>query len=125
MPQQNSKRAADVKFHDDGVKIAAEMFGAEPNTEVKRDRQVSRTGNVAIETESYGKPSGISVTKASTWIFLLSGEKYSDEVAVAISVVRLKRLVNNTKYARVPGGDNNAALMVLVPVKDLLESSPD
>ena len=125
MPQQDSKLAADVKFHDEGLKIVAEMFGAGPNTEVKRDRLVSRTGNVAIETACYGKPSGISVTKADSWIFLLSGEKYSDEVAVAISVVRLKRLVNNTKYARVPGGDNNAALMVLVPVKDLLESSPD
>lgn len=124
MPQQDSKFAADVKFHDEGLKIVAEMFGAGPNTEVKRDRLVSRTGNVAIEIECYDKPSGISVTEANSWIFLLSGEEYSDKVAVAISVDRLKLLVNNPKYRRAWGGDNNAALVVLVPVKDLLESNP-
>ena len=124
MPQQDSKLAADVKFHDDGVKIVAEMFGTEPNTKVTRDRKVSQTGNVAIEIECYGDPSGISVTEADRWIFLLSGEEYNDEVAVVISVDRLRRLVNNPKYSRLRGGDNNASLMVLVPVKDLLERNP-
>jgi len=43
--------------------------------EVKSDQMSQYTGNIVIETEMYGVPSGIMTTEASWWIFF-TGEKY-------------------------------------------------
>lgn len=39
--------------------------------EVKEDVRASDTGNVVIECESRGKPSGIRTTKADFWVFVI------------------------------------------------------
>lgn len=43
--------------------------------EVKYDRQCNKTGNIFIEIEILGKPSGLSVTKADYWVFF-DGENF-------------------------------------------------
>ena len=90
--------------------------------EAKRDFKVSDTGNVAIEYECRGKPSGIAITKAIWWAILLNGDKYNGDVIVFIKTGRLKEIAR--KYRRLGkdiwGGDDGRAKMVLVPVKELM-----
>ena len=41
--------------------------------EVKSERDMwARTGNIAIEYQSYGKPSGIAATEADYWLTLIT-----------------------------------------------------
>jgi len=88
--------------------------------EVKRDFKVGSTGNVAIEGEARGKPSGISVTEAEWWALVLDGEGYNSEVVVLIKTDRLKRLIKQINPVR--GGDGgNAASIKLLPVFKLLQ----
>lgn len=90
--------------------------------EAKRDFKVSDTGNVAIEYEFRGKPSGIAKTKAAWWAILLNGNKYNGEVIVLIRTARLKELARAYKRTArdVSGGDNGEARMILFPVEELM-----
>ena len=42
--------------------------------EVKEDVRASDTGNIVVECESRGKPSGIQTTKADFWLFRIHNE---------------------------------------------------
>ena len=90
--------------------------------EVKRDFKVSDTGNVAIEYECRGKPSGIAITKAKWWATMMDGEIYKGELIVLIRVGRLKRIAKKYKNTRrdIWGGDEGRARMVLVPIEELV-----
>ena len=57
--------------------------------EVKRDSWVYKSGNIAIEYESRGKPSGIAKSEADYWSFIFSGG-YEDEIIIIIKSSRLK-----------------------------------
>ncbi len=50
--------------------------GKSATFEVKDDRMASKTGNVAIEYESRGFPSGIANTKADYWVFRIDNKFY-------------------------------------------------
>jgi len=86
--------------------------------ESKRDFAVSDTGNIALEFEYKGNPSCIATTKAPFWVYWLSGAEYEDEVAVVITVNRLRRIAALCRI--VPGGDNKASRLYLIPVTKLL-----
>ena len=90
--------------------------------EAKRDLYVSTTGNVAIEYECRGKPSGISTTRAQWWAILLNGKKYDGEVVVLIRTERLKAIARNYIGTKrdIEGGDNKEARMILLPVQELM-----
>ena len=92
--------------------------------EAKRDFRVSDSGNVAIEYECNGKPSGIAKTKAVWWAILLDGENYNGEVIVLIRTERLKEIAR--KYYGtgndVFGGDNEKARMIILPLRELMSS---
>lgn len=102
--------------------------------EVKFDFACYRTGNLYIEYESRGKPSGIATTKADYWMLIASTQKgvelktqlrdiEKDDIlfSVLLSTEHLKELCR-TKYYRkdVSGGDNNTSTGVLIKSKDLL-----
>lgn len=87
--------------------------------EVKRDYVVSTTGNLAVEYFNHGKPSGISVTEAEWWGFLLDGDKYKGEVAVFIKTNRLVKIIKKGKD--ITGGDGNESHMKLITLKQLFE----
>ena len=55
----------DKAFSDWDFKVGEECF------EVKADRLAHRTGNLCIEYECNNRPSGISVTKATTWCYFV------------------------------------------------------
>tara|TARA_R110000803_G_scaffold194190_1_gene257208 strand:- start:37 stop:462 length:426 start_codon:yes stop_codon:yes gene_type:complete len=91
--------------------------------EVKSERDVwQKTGNIAIEYECYGKPSGINATESDYWFHNLC---IGDETfaTIVFDTTSLKRIINNLDKKRsVSGGDNNAARMYLLNLQKLFSS---
>lgn len=91
--------------------------------EVKSERGMwMKTGNIAIEYESYGKPSGIEATEADYWFHNLC---IGDETfaTLVFDVPSLKRIINNLDYKKsVSGGDNNASRMYLLNLQKLFST---
>lgn len=67
--------------------------------EVKEDVRVADTGNVVIEYESFGKPSGIKTTCADFWLFRLH-RKDGGIDTLGFKVSKLKSLIRNRQYFR-------------------------
>jgi len=106
--------------------VRALLSGKAGAVEVKRDTIVSDSGNIAVEFECRGRPSGIRVTKAMWWAYLLSGENYQDEVAIMVLTERLRAicewLIKRGEW--IPGGDDNQSKMVLLHLGRLLLWNP-
>jgi hypothetical protein len=93
-----------------------ELFQNLPNKtimtkiEVKSDRQASRTGNLCIEYENKGRPSGINNTKADYWVYFIV---YADrDECYKIPTEELK-IICQTSF-RTRGGDFGASRMYLI-----------
>ena len=91
--------------------------------EVKSERgKWMETGNICIEYQSYGKPSGIEATEADFWFHNLC---IGDEIfcTLVFDVPKLKKLVKKLDYLKsVSGGDHNASRMFLVNIQKLFTS---
>ena len=91
--------------------------------EVNSERDVwQKTGNIAIEYECYGKPSGINATESDYWFHNLC---IGDETfaTIVFDTASLKRIINNLDYKKsVSGGDNNASRMYLLNLQKLFSS---
>ncbi len=91
--------------------------------EVKSERDVwQKTGNIAIEYECYGKPSGINATESDYWFHNLC---IGDETfaTLVFDTASLKRIIENLDTKRsVSGGDNNASRMYLLNLQKLFSS---
>ncbi len=91
--------------------------------EVKSERGMwQNTGNIAIEYESYGKPSGINATEADYWFHNLC---VGDDTfcTLVFKVDSLKQIIENLDYKRtVSGGDHNASKMYLLNLQKLFSS---
>jgi hypothetical protein len=57
----------DLKLGQERENALAQILGNDSTIEVKSDRMARKTGNVFIEVESRGKPSGLSTTLADHW----------------------------------------------------------
>jgi len=88
------------------------------SVEIKSDQKCRRTGNLFVEYEQKGRPSGVSTTTASFWAF-----EFDDDCWVVVPTERL-RLVARQAYRdesrRVLGGDFNRYRGVLVRIADLV-----
>ena len=79
--------------------IKALVNGNPTTFEIKEDIKCAETGNVVVEYESRGKPSGIKTTEADFWIFRI--HKTSENIHhFVIGTKRLKRLIKERKYSR-------------------------
>ncbi len=91
--------------------------------EVKSERDVwQKTGNIAIEYECYGKPSGINATESDYWFhnLCIGNETFA---TIVFDTASLKRIINNLDSKRsVSGGDNNASRMYLLNLQKLFSS---
>lgn len=87
--------------------------------EIKRDYEVSNTGNIAVELQYNGRPSCLSITEAPFWVYWLSGRQYQDEVAIIITVARLRKLAKIGHLTH--GGDGKKSLLSIFNVRDLLQ----
>jgi hypothetical protein len=74
---------------------------------------------VAIEVESYGKPSGIKTTEAKYWVHILrkGNQTYA---RIILDVALLKRLCRKYKDNWQMVGDNKASRVILIPLKEIL-----
>jgi hypothetical protein len=100
----------------------AEML-QDKKIEVKSERDIwQTTGNIAIEYESWGKPSGIRATESDYWFHnLCIGDRIFCSLVFDTEV--LKKIVDKLDTFRtVSGGDNNASRMFLVNLSKLFSS---
>ena len=112
----------DLEYGKVREKQVADML-QDKKIEVKSERGMwQKTGNIAIEYESYGKPSGIAATESDYWFHNLC---IDDETfcTLVFDTDSLKKIIDNLDYKRsVSGGDHNASKMYLVNLQKLFSS---
>jgi len=123
-PKKEDRKKFDIDLEYGKVreKQVADML-QDKKIEVKSERDVwQKTGNIAIEYECYGKPSGINATESDYWFHnLCIGE--DTFATIVFDTNSLKRIINNLDYKRsVSGGDNNASRMYLLNLQKLFSS---
>lgn len=101
-----------IGFNEDkACDILAEVDGKEVTIEVKEDVRTKDTGNVVIECESRGKPSGIMTTQADFWVFRLHLEE--GIVNYLFKIKDLKQAIRDRKFhnkRQMPHTDSNNVL---------------
>ena len=91
--------------------------------EVKSEKDMwQKTGNICIEYESWGKPSGIKATEADSWFHnLCVGDNEFCTLVFKTDV--LKTIVDKLDtFKTVAGGDHKASKMFLVNLQKLFSS---
>ncbi len=115
--EYNSDFRYDLKVGQVAEQALAAIFEGK-KVEVKRDRKACLTGNIFVEYESRGKPSGISTSEADYWCFVV------EETFILLTASRLKEIVaplKGTDRER-RGGDNNTSIGVLIRISDILKT---
>ena len=120
--EDRKKFDIDLEYGKVREKQVADML-QDKKIEVKSERDVwQKTGNIAIEYECYGKPSGINATESDYWFHNLC---IGDETfaTIVFDTKSLKKIIHNLDYKRsVSGGDNNASRMYLLNLQKLFSS---
>jgi hypothetical protein len=109
----------DLDFGESGEDWLHKIFNDGSLVEVKTDRIAHKTGNIFIEYESRGKPSGIAKTTAHYWVYRFD----KMDTAIIIPVTKLKDVCRSFYYEGLylrNGGDNNTSKGFLIPVSTLL-----
>ena len=124
--EDRKKFDLDLQYGQVREKIVANML-QDKKIEVKSERGMwLQTGNIAIEYESYGKPSGINATDSDYWFHNLC---VGDEVfgTLVFETKMLKKIINasiNANQVRsVSGGDHNASKMYLMNIQNLFSQN--
>lgn len=107
----------DLSVGENGEDWVSLIFNGKENIEVKTDRLAHRTGNIFIEYECRGKPSGIATSTATYWIYRVD----ETDSAVIVPIEKLKQVCRVAfKEGKIClGGDNNLSKGVLVPIAHL------
>ena len=89
--------------------------------EVKTDFKAHKTGNLAIEIECNGKPSGLSTTEAEWWLFQIRIPK-SEPMMLIINRHRLNQLATMHIHRGhvIMGGDKKQSKLVIIPVSEVI-----
>ena len=119
MSKANKKFDIDLKYGQVREKQVSNIF-ADKKIEIKTERDWwDKTGNIALEYECYGKPSGVYATKSDYWIHILA-KGDNNHCMIVFEVARLKKIVDKykEKYTRMVG-DRNASKCVILPIKEL------
>ena len=123
-PKKEDRKKFDIDLEYGQVREqqVADML-QDKKIEVKSERDMwQRTGNIAIEYQSYGKPSGIEATESDYWFHNLC---VGDDTfcTLVFNTDSLKKIINNLDSKRsVSGGDNNASRMYLLNLQKLFSS---
>jgi len=118
----NKKFDIDLKYGQIRENHVSSMFG-DKKIEIKTERDWwYKTGNIALEYECNGKPSGINATKSDYWIQILA-KGDDNHCMLVFEVDKLKKIVDKYKkdYTRMVG-DRNASKCVILPIEKLFNS---
>ena len=124
--EDRKKFDLDLQYGQVREKIVADML-QDKKIEVKSERGMwLQTGNIAIEYECYGKPSGINATDSDYWFHNLC---VGDEVfaTLVFETKMLKKIINasiNENQVRsVSGGGHNASKMYLINIQNIFSQT--
>jgi hypothetical protein len=120
--KHNNNFEYDLKLGNKGENLLAKIILLKGDTiEVKTDKDAIKgkaTNNVFVEYESRNNPSGISISKAKWYAFVISNENI-----ILIETKKLKDICR--KYLNsnrdVKGGDKNTSKGILLPLEDLIK----
>ena len=120
MPKANKKFDLDLKYGQEREQQVANLLIADKSKiEVKTERDWwAKTGNIAIEIESWGKPSGLEATEADYWVHILAeGDK--DYCRLIFDTRTIKRLAKKYIGTLKNGGDGWRSRFVLIPLAEI------
>ena len=91
--------------------------------EVKSERDIwQKSGNICVEYESWGKPSGIRATESDYWFHNLCIGK-DEYCTLVFKTDTLRKIVDKLDtFKTVSGGDNNASRMFLINLQKLFST---
>ena len=109
----------DLKHGESREGSLATLLRGGKKVEVKSDGICRHTGNVFVEFEQHGRPSGLAVSTADYWAFEVNDDQWT-----IIPTQKLKKIAAGYyKQGKVIwGGDHNNYRGVLVPVRALVEN---
>ena len=112
----------DLAFGQQWEQYIDDMFSGAKTCEVKTERdRWAGTGNICIEVESYGRPSGLTSTEADLWVHNLV--KDNELVcSLVFNTDKLRTIVKEMKPFVVMGGDNKASKLCLVSIDKLMKA---
>ena len=120
--EDRKKFDIDLQYGQVREKLVLDML-QDKKIEVKSERDIwQKTGNIAIEYESYGKPSGISSTESDYWFhnLCIGNDTFC---TLVFDTKSLKRIIDSLDYKKiVNGGDHNASRMYLLNIQKLFSS---
>jgi len=119
----NKNYTHDLQFGEMKEKELANIL-LNQKIEVKTDRKWKETGNIAVEFMSRGKKSGISITEAKYWAFILDNDNKIE--GIIILPTHKLRLIAREYFSKgrvVKGGDDNTSDMVLIPLSVLWQEN--
>ena len=116
---KNTKFDLDLQYGQLREQQVHDMFHNK-KIEVKTERDWwKKTGNIAIEYECNGKPSGIDKTESDFWIQILANGT-DNYCKLIFEVPRLKRIVEKYKPTHSKMiGDRGVSNCVLIPLEEL------
>ena len=118
MTKANNKFDIDLRYGQDREERIEKIL-KEGKLEVKTERDWwFKTGNIAIEIECNGKPSGIMATKADYWVHILAnGDK--DYCRLIFDTKTIKKLTKKYIGTLKNGGDGWRSKFVLIPLSEI------
>ena len=124
-PSVEDRKKFDIDLNYGKVReqLVADML-QNKKIEVKSERDIwQKTGNIAVEYESYGKESGIKATESDYWFHnLCMGDEVYATLVFRTDVLR--RIIDSLDYTKsVNGGDHNASRMYLLNIQKLFSSA--
>ena len=111
-----------VKRSDFDIRMKFNANDKVVDIEIKEDFTCERTGNVGVESESWGRPSGISISKAHFYLYKIHMPN-GKIGAYIIPTSKLKTMIAERKYFREvvggdPGSDSRNYLFKLDVIKE-------
>lgn len=115
----------DLQFGQEFEGLIDNIFSGADTAEIKTERgQWVKYGNIAIELECSGKPSGLTSTEASWWIHNLSykGELMGSFILPVDVLRKVTDAMIEDKVARVTkGGDGYRSKLALLPITRIMD----
>lgn len=108
----------DLSFGEEAEDWAKNLFSGKFKAEIKFDRIAHKTGNIFIEYESRGKPSGIATTDADYWIYKIEKTGCALILPVQYLKERLREYYRLKRYM-IEGGDDDTSKGFLIPINKL------